>query len=807
MGHDNDNGNASMEEDDDDGFVGYVVTTVSVGGGLMAIGVVAFFLAYGVILPLLVVVGGRREGAQRAALEETFLEEMDPDAKEVDENELECKIEVRPDNEDPGVQGVPRENQSGSSSLRRRRHHQEDEDEGSCSGRSTKSWSSNPGSEMSSAVAAILDRPRVPRNKAQRKRRRAKERQMLEATKRINAGNSKNANSNQSTNNDKSQDPTMVSLLQAIHPGAIPKSTNNDPKVAESGSHGSEVDDEFLEETIMRPEFSTTLPLSDIMVGYPHLQQTGDFAKLGSVDKITTISAWDMEMQRIIKLSLPYCTQSLITGVTDMLSVAVIGRLIGTREVSAYVIVNLLVELTSEFVGGFHEALATLCSQAIGAGNKELAGTYVQIVTLLYTIFFIPFMIFWALYMDAVLRWFGFDEETVQIGKHYCYILTVDLLFDGVGEAIHGLLDVGGLEQFSTFIGATEEVLAFLTLLLVALYGRPGPGLVTVGLIQFTMGIFFLILNVCVIYWKGWFLPYSKGMIGSFALKNGKAVYLVCKTALSLSMGMLLTDGEWELLTILASNMGPAEVAAWGILDTIWNGTHELIDGLADAGEVRCAFLLGSGQPERAKLSAYKSTMLGGFAGLFLTSLIYMAGEDLPTWFTTDPTLQAILTDLLPLFGLGNLVMALDTMSWTLLGSQGRYRLATIVVCLSSWIVTLPLALLFTFAFNVGLEGLLISFSFGYIFMGVAHMYFLLRSNWQELSLTVMEDNDAIVRALAVGTSGNSSTSPSSITSRKSPSQSALSVSVGSRTSSLSHLTPTVASNIYADDSEVPTAS
>lgn len=187
--------------------------------------------------------------------------------------------------------------------------------------------------------------------------------------------------------------------------------------------------------------------------------------------------------------------------------------------VSAYVIVNMLVELTSEFVGGLHEALATLCSQAIGLGNRELAGAYVQIVTLLYTAFFIPFMILWAVYIDAALRWFGFDEETVRIGQQYCYILIVDLLFDGLGEAIHGLLDVGGLEQFSTLIGATEEICAFLTLLLVALYGNAGPGLVTVGLIQFGLGMVFLVLNIFIIYWKGWFKPYEKGMTGTFALR------------------------------------------------------------------------------------------------------------------------------------------------------------------------------------------------------------------------------------------------------------------------------------------------
>lgn len=236
---------------------------------------------------------------------------------------------------------------------------------------------------------------------------------------------------------------------------------------------------------------------------------------------LTCYHSWrckSLEMKRIIKLSMPYCSQALITGVTDTLNVAVIGKLIGTREVSAYVIVNLLVELSSEFVGGFHSALATLCSQAIGGNNKPLAGTYVQIVTLMYTVFFIPFMIIWALYMDAALRWFGFDEETVQIGKQYCYILVVDLLIDGIGEAIHGLLDVAGLEYFSTLIGASEEVLAFLTLLLVALFGSPGPGLVTVGLIQFGIGMIFLVLNIFIIYWQGWFSPFQKGMFGSFAL-------------------------------------------------------------------------------------------------------------------------------------------------------------------------------------------------------------------------------------------------------------------------------------------------
>lgn len=58
------------------------------------------------------------------------------------------------------------------------------------------------------------------------------------------------------------------------------------------------------------------------------------------------------------------------------------------------------------------------------------------------------------------------------------------------------------------------------------------------------------------------------------------------------------------MLTIFAGFLGPAEVATWGIFGTIWDAVTLLVDGIADASEVRVAFLLGSDQPERARLSA-----------------------------------------------------------------------------------------------------------------------------------------------------------------------------------------------------------
>jgi Na+-driven multidrug efflux pump len=134
--------------------------------------------------------------------------------------------------------------------------------------------------------------------------------------------------------------------------------------------------------------------------------------------------------------------------------------------------------------------------------------------------------------------------------------------------------------------------------------------------------------------------------------------------------------------------------------------------------------------------------MIGTFTAVYITSLLYMAGDSLPTWFTNDPTLQQILQDLLPTFGLASLVMAMDTISWTIVGAQGRYRLATVIVCIVSWTVTIPLAVLFSVVWNVNLNGQMTGYVIGYLVMGVTHSYFLFRSNWHELSKDVMEEHD-----------------------------------------------------------------
>lgn len=96
----------------------------------------------------------------------------------------------------------------------------------------------------------------------------------------------------------------------------------------------------------------------------------------------------------------------------------------------------------------------------------------------------------------------------------------------------------------------------------------------------------------------------------------------------------------------------------------------------------------------------------------------------------------------MPLFGLGNITLTIGTLCWTLLGSQGRYRLATFVAFCGSWGVTLPLAALSSAALHFSLTGQTGAVVIGYMISGTVNAFFLFCSDWEYLSQQVIESHD-----------------------------------------------------------------
>ena len=144
---------------------------------------------------------------------------------------------------------------------------------------------------------------------------------------------------------------------------------------------------------------------------------------------------------------------------------------------------------------------------------------------------------------------------------------------------------------------------------------------------------------------------------------------------------------------------------------------------------------VSSGDYQQAKMCAHKAMLLAIILSLFATAMVFILGEVLVTWLTPDPTLQKMMFELLPMVGFGQLIMAFCAVCWSILGSQGRYHVATFSRLATTWLFIVPFSAIFVYGGKFNLLGLISSLVLGGALRGVSNAYLIFRSDWKELCL------------------------------------------------------------------------
>ena len=154
-----------------------------------------------------------------------------------------------------------------------------------------------------------------------------------------------------------------------------------------------------------------------------------------------------------------------------------------------------------------------------------------------------------------------------------------------------------------------------------------------------------------------------------------------------------------------------------------------MLQAVANAAEVRVSFLLGSGYPDKAKIAAFKTILLALYSACLTSTVLFIGGKSIPGLLTSDPVLQTMVADVLPLLGIGNIALSFGAVSWTMIGAQGRYRLATVVGFGGSLFVVLPLACISSIGLNLDLQGQSAALVVGSFVPGIVNAYVLFQSD------------------------------------------------------------------------------
>lgn len=410
-----------------------------------------------------------------------------------------------------------------------------------------------------------------------------------------------------------------------------------------------------------------------------------------------TIVKYDNETKRLLRLAIPFTFSAVADTTADLVILAIISQYIGTDSMIAYAMTDVIVGISASFMGGWVEAISSLGSMAYGAGNFELAGQYVQNACIGYVLCEIPMAFVWGFSIGHIMLLMGFDESIAELSQSFVWVKVAINMMEGLNECVMDFLEVIEKEAYANVMFCLSSGTQVGLAALFAIYMEAN--LVILGLVLLVNQALFFFINVLIPNKLGWFRRFEDGLFGRCSCRNTSALKELFKTALPLAFGSLLAYAEWEILTIFAATLGPAEAATWAvsfrydmntivhdmnimfvcerclcfipythphivyfclekILGFVWDVFESTTEAIGDASEVRCAYQLGKGRPALAKLSAYKSMLLATILACVVTAVFMSLNSILPSLLTRDPTIQSMLVELFPLMALGNVTVS-----------------------------------------------------------------------------------------------------------------------------------------------------
>jgi Na+-driven multidrug efflux pump len=480
-----------------------------------------------------------------------------------------------------------------------------------------------------------------------------------------------------------------------------------------------------------------------------------------ALDKLVEISDIDGEMMALIRTALPISTLGFANGFFNLLDVSLIGYLVGVEEASVFVMVSILTWLPTSFGYGIFESLTKFVPAAVDQDQPQLAGTYLNTAIALFTLMMIPIGLFWSFLTTATFLRLGFDSSTAALAQQYAFVQVGVEWISGIGYCVHLFLDVTGHERYSTYSNLVFGFLQSLAVVVQSLLG--GNSLVNIGLCRAMFAALHVLGSLSLVMCWGWFDKYrtrtrhfpftvsirlSSITIPLYAIafscslivlfphaKKTSDLKEMIRTAATLGVVYFFSYGEWELLTLFASALGPAEIVAWAMLGRLWSILTYMSDGLADAAESRSVLHFVSNDPDMARSSAGKSQFLGFFSSLLVTSILFILGMELSKAICPDPMLQRLMVEIFPLLGLGAVIQTTGLISVSLLGAQERAGMATLIQLLGNWCITMILGSVFTFGFRIDLQGLASAVVLGLGLSSTGNSFLLLRSQWNSIAI------------------------------------------------------------------------
>lgn len=374
------------------------------------------------------------------------------------------------------------------------------------------------------------------------------------------------------------------------------------------------------------------------------------------------------------KLALPVIATYALEVLPPSISLIFVGHLNDQFALDVAALATMFTAVTGLSIGlGMATALDTLASQASGAGQPHLIGTYVQRGVILLAIACVPiFIINWN--ADSLLIWAGQPADIATAAGIYCRVACIGLPFNFVYELATRALQAQSLVRPNVVVNIISNLLnAALCWLLIYEWELSWLGAAIARSLSVAISPFLLIGYVYAIgftkrFWFGW----------------SRACLREWMPFLQLSLpGTFQMCSEWWAFEFMA-----------------------LFAGLADATAVRVGSFTGAGQPVSARTAARVGITSGFGISCVWAIALWQSRDWLPLIFTAESTVNSMVTGTMFPLVIFQLPYSINAVAGGAFRGLGQQRRGGIINTFSFYVIGLPIGYWLAFSYNWSLYGL-----------------------------------------------------------------------------------------------------
>ncbi|MHC1690537.1 MAG: MATE family efflux transporter [Bacteroidales bacterium] len=431
-----------------------------------------------------------------------------------------------------------------------------------------------------------------------------------------------------------------------------------------------------------------------------------------------------------LNIALPIILSLAGQSVVQMVDSIMVGRL-GAAPLAAVSFAGAIIMNIMVFGIGLSISLTPVAGQFWARGEYRLVAGYFQnsiIVNLISSVFLVLILIA----IIPLLGLMGQPPEVVSLSYNYYILVSISVIPMMIFLTSKQFMEGIGNTKIAMYITIIANLVNIILnyILIYGKLGAPQMGATGAGIAtlisRLIMPVIFAAILLKNIRYRRFLNMFDKKL---FSLKKQ---FELIKIGVPISGQMAVEFFSLSFITVMMGWIGTNALAANQIALTMINFTFMISNGIAGASTILVSHAIGM----RDRKTARKN----GFAGMHI-SLVFMGffalifmffGEEISSVFTSD-------TDVIKIAGKIFIVVALfelfDGLQVTALGALRGLtdvKRPMLIAVFSYLFVSLPVAYVFGFVFNLGEAGLMSGFAFGLL---AASVLFIIRFNYKTRSI------------------------------------------------------------------------